>query len=1087
MLLTGHLECSCGHAHREIKPLRLAVGLAATPDELLGVLKSSYLADIWSELDAAKLEASIVGAKLMAEIGGGDVSPEELSGIVVNGISAAWQGKTLSPAMRAKIGAAVTKSYQAALENPLALTNQEHFEKYPGLKNGLPVSPIIEQADERAIGFLADTDLVYFGKSITEDDSKARLRAAVEEMYLRDGRAIGKSPKELAALRERLGGAIGLEDWKLRRIIDTSVATTRNFAQVRSLEQMHAVTFEVAGPLDNLTCPHCRNMVGRTFSVTKAVKKIADLVEAGPASLPALKPFLVSQVSLPNLEKASDAELEGFGVQMPPYHPHCRHRVIAGELDSSYEEFAPPADPPPPPPSEPSMPPPKSPTDYTRTKAEAKAELGKLASRNSKGKPDPDGAFVSHGFQIYDGKASAPFEGLPDNFITKAEYHPVDHSEIVLTRPVVPRLTTENEIEKTGALPIIVKRDGHYYVKSGWARLQADKLRGATATRARVYDMDADKDAKKTPPPPPPKKAEPPKENAEAVKEAKKKKAKPKPPAPGERWPASKWKQVGPQGGSNPGGIYEDEDGVRWYVKTANAGQDAARLAEEMAANRLYAALGVPVPTTRSVDLGNGKKGVASLMIDGRTGAPSTELAINKDVRGNFVADALLGNWDVVGMSRDNLLIGKDGRAYRIDAGGSLRYRAQGAPKGSLFGGEAAEIYSLRDSSVNRASADVFGTIPDVEIARQIDLVTKRLTDDRIDEALAGVSDLADRAGLRKVLIERRGYLEKQLGLLRNAGKVKAKGENPLAKKLTKPSPPPKAKPATRAEWRKALEEMHQGGVEKPSMRGKPFSPPLSEVRKAVREGRSLGQSPNVQSAVRLRELQGSRQYKEMERRVYSALDKRLGRPEGFSKGILARAVHPDRKGWTGSSSEKGAALVRGYWGRKRGAPTSWHGGEGVYFLDYDETEVKKFDDLYEKTLKEFGVAEEEWVAIADTYRNGMLASLDVYDIPKKQTVFRGQDPAYFDAWNKAGEKKGLTHKAPKTGDPVTFELSSASSTAFDVFAAYRFGGYVIAMEIDIEREAFAAYWFGSDAVGYDQEMEIIASGVKKAFCLKGD
>jgi hypothetical protein len=43
-----------------------------------------------------------------------------------------------------------------------------------------------------------------------------------------------------------------------------------------------------------------------------------------------------------------------------------------------------------------------------------------------------------------------------------------------------------------------------------------------------------------------------------------------------------------------------------------------------------------------------------------------------------FAVDAWLANWDVAGLNYDNTVL-VQGRAVRIDVGGSLRYRASAA------------------------------------------------------------------------------------------------------------------------------------------------------------------------------------------------------------------------------------------------------------------------------------------------------------------------------------------------------------------------------------------------------------------------
>ena len=59
------------------------------------------------------------------------------------------------------------------------------------------------------------------------------------------------------------------------------------------------------------------------------------------------------------------------------------------------------------------------------------------------------------------------------------------------------------------------------------------------------------------------------------------------------------------------------------------------------------------------------------------------------DVRAGFLADAWLANWDVVGLAADNIVTGPGKKAYRIDVGGSLIFRAQG--KGKPFPPEVSE------------------------------------------------------------------------------------------------------------------------------------------------------------------------------------------------------------------------------------------------------------------------------------------------------------------------------------------------------------------------------------------------------------
>ena len=180
------------------------------------------------------------------------------------------------------------------------------------------------------------------------------------------------------------------------------------------------------------------------------------------------------------------------------------------------------------------------------------------------------------------------------------------------------------------------------------------------------------------------------------------------------------WKQVGPQQGSNPGGKFEDEDGNHWYVKFPKD-QDHAK--SEVLAARLYEAMGIGGQDAQIITR-DGKIGIASRWTDGLAQASADDLAKNEDVLDGFAADAWLGNWDVVGATYDNLKVDATGKAIRVDAGGSLHYRAQGAKKDAgEFGNEVTEIDTMRSKGKNSQTASVFGKMTDADIAASVSRV----------------------------------------------------------------------------------------------------------------------------------------------------------------------------------------------------------------------------------------------------------------------------------------------------------------------------------------------------------------------------
>lgn len=168
--------------------------------------------------------------------------------------------------------------------------------------------------------------------------------------------------------------------------------------------------------------------------------------------------------------------------------------------------------------------------------------------------------------------------------------------------------------------------------------------------------------------------------------------------------------------------VRDPKTGVQFVRKR---GANEAHLQEEMTADAVYRALGINVPEFKSYRDSQGRLVKLSRFIT----VPTTELgkltptrktaAIEK-LREGFVVDALLGNWDVIGLDSDNVLVTADNTPYRIDNGGALRFRAQGQPKAAgLFNEGVLDLWGLRDPGINPSAAAVFGGMSLAEMARQ--------------------------------------------------------------------------------------------------------------------------------------------------------------------------------------------------------------------------------------------------------------------------------------------------------------------------------------------------------------------------------
>jgi hypothetical protein len=153
-------------------------------------------------------------------------------------------------------------------------------------------------------------------------------------------------------------------------------------------------------------------------------------------------------------------------------------------------------------------------------------------------------------------------------------------------------------------------------------------------------------------------------------------------------------------------------------------GNSPEHLRNEVAADQVYRALGQNVPEAKLYETPSGPVKLARY-IEGRTLAealksaqgPAREALLAKVGEG-FAADALLGNYDVIGLEKDNILVDAKGAIWRIDNGGAFKFRAQGKPK-TDYGAYPKELWSMRDASINPAAAEVFHGLDIYAIARQ--------------------------------------------------------------------------------------------------------------------------------------------------------------------------------------------------------------------------------------------------------------------------------------------------------------------------------------------------------------------------------
>jgi hypothetical protein len=148
---------------------------------------------------------------------------------------------------------------------------------------------------------------------------------------------------------------------------------------------------------------------------------------------------------------------------------------------------------------------------------------------------------------------------------------------------------------------------------------------------------------------------------------------------------------------------------IEYFVKFSKPDQwaeyspDLQTIVEHLA-YKIYRLYGIKVPQSYLVVNKEGDSiGIATVGIKGREAGSSGSIQGpgKKDISEGFFVDVLLANWDVMGLVWDNIMVTDVGNAYRIDPGGALTYRAQGARKGGTFSDDPSnpdygELHTMR-------------------------------------------------------------------------------------------------------------------------------------------------------------------------------------------------------------------------------------------------------------------------------------------------------------------------------------------------------------------------------------------------------
>lgn len=185
---------------------------------------------------------------------------------------------------------------------------------------------VFNTIDKRALKYYEKIDSVYLGKFITDPDVKKDITEFIKEQYLTRNLPLNGDISEFVS---KFGKVLSLKEWKIRQIVDTTVSRMRNSAAVAYMEQAGVETYEIRGVVDRLQCGYCKELQGKKFEVSRAVKSLENTYNSEPEYIGLDSPFITAIFKKPSeLEELTGKDLQDKNFNLVPAHPHCRDVVV---------------------------------------------------------------------------------------------------------------------------------------------------------------------------------------------------------------------------------------------------------------------------------------------------------------------------------------------------------------------------------------------------------------------------------------------------------------------------------------------------------------------------------------------------------------------------------------------------------------------------------------------------------------------------------------------------------------------------------------------------------------------------------------
>ncbi len=288
-------KCTCGHHSRA----SLMVNTSGSPD------------DEWITKYMERLTPSLKGAK--------DSALKEIESWL-HSLSAPPSFDELNEKIQRILGEAFQNIDRKAFDN--TISELYAFYKIKDvLTQGIEIA--FGGADVRAVDFLAKLDHFYASKFIRNPETIESIKSFIQTQYLESGSGLfGRgSAEDIQKFKVLLDQKVGeLSDYQVRRIVDTGVQRTRNWAHVAQMHDAGIAEIEIYEP--TMDCSFCQSMNGKIIRVDIAYMKMTEQTAMSPEQYEAEFERDDNKPTLDNIESFVNRGL------LPPYHPHCHGRIM---------------------------------------------------------------------------------------------------------------------------------------------------------------------------------------------------------------------------------------------------------------------------------------------------------------------------------------------------------------------------------------------------------------------------------------------------------------------------------------------------------------------------------------------------------------------------------------------------------------------------------------------------------------------------------------------------------------------------------------------------------------------------------------